>query len=398
MTDELYDRSYYDEDGCSGYASYEDGPWSGWLCDLLIDHFHPRRVLDVGCAKGFLVGRFLERGIDARGIDVSAYAISEGVASLGDKLSVGDITDIGFEDSAFDLVICMETLEHVDPEQVPAAAQELARVSSRHVFASIPSFGFNDFGPQGIPMSPAQQLDAAAHRNFSEITLDDQGRPHHGHVTLATYRWWTERFSEARLQRLGWLERQMSADARLQRFHFNIYALLKTSAPTIGELWPHIRHASLAAGANDIRQLGGGFYHFDSDLAGRWTEREALLFLNGRGRTGVELEYMVPADLPHPLTPYAVIAGTRYPLPEAPGTWQRVRLGADTGSDPSVVLLGVERTWSPAEAWGSQDTNHYGLAWRRASLRKGFAGRMSRLAWRLRTRAGTLMRGHRSVP
>ena len=33
------------------------------------------RVLDVGCAKGFLVKDFLDLGIDAYGLDISEYAL-----------------------------------------------------------------------------------------------------------------------------------------------------------------------------------------------------------------------------------------------------------------------------------------------------------------------------------
>ena len=49
----------------------------GTIADQVVAEIKPRRVLDVGCAKGFLVEALRDRGVEAFGIDVSEYAIGE---------------------------------------------------------------------------------------------------------------------------------------------------------------------------------------------------------------------------------------------------------------------------------------------------------------------------------
>ena len=50
----------------------------------------------------------------------------------------GDVTRLMFDDNAFDLVVCTEVLEHVQPAALEAACAELARVSRRHVLIGVP--------------------------------------------------------------------------------------------------------------------------------------------------------------------------------------------------------------------------------------------------------------------
>ncbi len=377
----MYDREYYDGEAESGYAAYADGEWTAQLCGVFADHLAPRRLLEVGCAKGFLVRRFRSLGIDAYGVDISSYAIGAAPDEVKPYVSVADIRELPWPDGSFDMVLCMETLEHVPPEEVPQAIAELARVSSGTVLCSIPSFGFNDYGPQGLPMTPGQRADARADRSFSELSLDEQGRPHHGHVTLATYRWWTRRFAESGLYRLGWLERELNADVRLHDFQFQLYALRKTSDPQVTTLWPDIARTTLTAGRKDAAQLGPGFYHSDPGLGGRWTNEQALLFLASPGRRWLYLEYMIPAG-PAGLQPYAIVQGRKQVLSGVPGRWTGQHLAIEPGSSPLAALLGVERDWSPAET-GSPDENRYGIAWRYAALCRFNLGKVRMLGRRI---------------
>lgn len=49
----------------------------------------------------------------------------------------GILTNLPFEDNAFDLVYSADVLEHIHPEEVDAVVKELVRVSRRHLFLSI---------------------------------------------------------------------------------------------------------------------------------------------------------------------------------------------------------------------------------------------------------------------
>ena len=73
-----YGQEYFDGPREYGYGGYRyDGRWKPVAKDI-IEHFKLNkgdRVLDIGCAKGFLVKDLLDLGIDAYGVDVSEYAL-----------------------------------------------------------------------------------------------------------------------------------------------------------------------------------------------------------------------------------------------------------------------------------------------------------------------------------
>lgn len=78
--------------------------------------FKPQRILDIGCAKGYLVYLFNEQGIDAYGVDISSYAISKAPEEIKDKLYTLDIEEenLPFPDNLFDLITIVEVLEHLN--------------------------------------------------------------------------------------------------------------------------------------------------------------------------------------------------------------------------------------------------------------------------------------------
>ena len=69
---------YFDGPREYGYGGYQyDGRWKPVALDI-ISHFGlttGSRVLDIGCAKGFLVKDLVNLGMDAFGIDISEYAV-----------------------------------------------------------------------------------------------------------------------------------------------------------------------------------------------------------------------------------------------------------------------------------------------------------------------------------
>lgn len=91
-------------------------------------------VLDVGCGFGGLVRSLLRVGIDARGVDVSDVPIQHANALAPDRFQTGSILNLPFADNSIDTLICTDCLEHIAPDDVPKALQELARVARRNVF------------------------------------------------------------------------------------------------------------------------------------------------------------------------------------------------------------------------------------------------------------------------
>jgi 2-polyprenyl-6-hydroxyphenyl methylase/3-demethylubiquinone-9 3-methyltransferase len=98
------------------------------------------RVLDVGCGGGILAEAMARRGAKVTGIDLSEKALR--VARL--HLQESEL-DIRYEmaaaeefDGEFDVVTCMELLEHVpEPASMVAACARLARPGGQVFFSTI---------------------------------------------------------------------------------------------------------------------------------------------------------------------------------------------------------------------------------------------------------------------
>ena len=71
------------------------------------------RLLDVGCACGFLIETALRRGFDAYGVEFSAEAIALAAPEVQTRITQGDVNllrDRG--DEPFDVVVAFDILEH----------------------------------------------------------------------------------------------------------------------------------------------------------------------------------------------------------------------------------------------------------------------------------------------
>jgi 2-polyprenyl-3-methyl-5-hydroxy-6-metoxy-1,4-benzoquinol methylase len=132
----FYDRTYFDGIGKSNYVSYtrKIAPFGEYAKDIqrLLLHIDKPEgsVLDIGCAKGYLVEELVSRGVTASGIDCSAYAVSVAPVAIRGSLQVGDARELPFGDGSFDMAVSFDVLEHFDIPSALRALREAARVSS----------------------------------------------------------------------------------------------------------------------------------------------------------------------------------------------------------------------------------------------------------------------------
>jgi 2-polyprenyl-6-hydroxyphenyl methylase / 3-demethylubiquinone-9 3-methyltransferase len=103
-----------------------------------------KRVVDVGCGAGLLTEAMAQRGASVLGIDLAPEVLEAARRHLqGGKLDV-EYRSIAAEALAderpagYDLVTCLEMLEHVpDPAAVVAACAKLAKPGASVVFSTI---------------------------------------------------------------------------------------------------------------------------------------------------------------------------------------------------------------------------------------------------------------------
>jgi hypothetical protein len=231
--------------GLSGYERYARDTSNADVAAYMIwRYFNPKQSLDVGCALGFVVEALVELGVDAHGFEYSEWAVEHPAPGAAGRLKWANVCGtLPCKPRSFDVVTALETLEHLPPEDVPAAVRNLAQATRGYVVCTIPSFGPNDHGPHGFLEGkvPDEVLDHYRSQlpgydgpvPYDDLLRDAGGVPIQGHLTIASYRWWTARFEEAGLVRCGAAEERIHlALARLGFSEFwNLYVLRRPEAP-----------------------------------------------------------------------------------------------------------------------------------------------------------------------
>lgn len=103
-----------------------------------------KRVVDIGCGGGILAESMAARGADVTGVDLSEKALGVARLHLYESGQTVNYRHISAEDLAqespagFDVVTCMEMLEHVpDPASTIRACATLARPGGKIFFSTL---------------------------------------------------------------------------------------------------------------------------------------------------------------------------------------------------------------------------------------------------------------------
>jgi 2-polyprenyl-6-hydroxyphenyl methylase/3-demethylubiquinone-9 3-methyltransferase len=102
-----------------------------------------KNVLDLGCAGGFMAEALAKRGASVTGIDPAVEAVDAArahakVEGLSIRYDVGVGEDLPYEDQAFDAVVCVDVLEHVDDlQKVISETERVLRSGGVFMFDTI---------------------------------------------------------------------------------------------------------------------------------------------------------------------------------------------------------------------------------------------------------------------
>ena len=138
-----FGKDYFDGDRIHGYGGYYYHPrfWQATV-KRFRDYYNlaeDASVLDVGCAKGFMLHDFKELmpNLTIAGIDISEYAIENAIETVKPFLRVGNAKELPFEDSSFGLVTAINTIHNLPLEECKQALREIQRVSRAHAFITV---------------------------------------------------------------------------------------------------------------------------------------------------------------------------------------------------------------------------------------------------------------------
>jgi SAM-dependent methyltransferase len=135
---EYYER-YWSEEGFNPTR-----PISDRLHALLATHLpEDGRCLDVGCGDGRSIGLWLRDHVGRYvGVDVSETAAAHARGLGLDARQVPDAAELPFGDGEFDVVVCLEVLEHLfAPHRAAGEALRVLRPGGTY-FATVPNVAY----------------------------------------------------------------------------------------------------------------------------------------------------------------------------------------------------------------------------------------------------------------
>lgn len=100
------------------------------------------KILDIGCAYGFLLDEARKLGWEARGLELNSGAVSYAVNKLNLDVSEGSITTVGFLENSFDIVTAIGTIEHfIDPVAVVRKVNKILKPGGYFAITTINTKG-----------------------------------------------------------------------------------------------------------------------------------------------------------------------------------------------------------------------------------------------------------------
>jgi SAM-dependent methyltransferase len=113
-----YDETYFEGRNSNywwtvgSYGNLRQYPHWKEMLELIREFRRGGRLLDVGCAYGFLVDE-ASKYFESYGIDVSGFAVKKSKGYCRGNVSRASASRLPFRDESFDAVTLVDTLEHV---------------------------------------------------------------------------------------------------------------------------------------------------------------------------------------------------------------------------------------------------------------------------------------------
>jgi SAM-dependent methyltransferase len=141
-----FEKDFFDGDRRHGYGGFSYNPrfWEP-VIPTFKEHWNitqENSILDVGCAKGFMLHDFSEiiSGIKIAGVDISEYAIENSLESVRSNLKVADAKNLPYLDNSFDYVISINTIHNLERDECKKALQEIERVAKKGSFITVDAY------------------------------------------------------------------------------------------------------------------------------------------------------------------------------------------------------------------------------------------------------------------
>ncbi len=141
-----FSKEFFDGDRSHGYGGFN---YHARFWQPVIPTFQAHwglastsSVLDVGCAKGFMLHDFAELipGITVKGVDISEYAVKNAIEDMRPHVQVADAKCLPFADKSFDVVIAITTIHNLERAELIQSLREIERVARLGSFITVDAY------------------------------------------------------------------------------------------------------------------------------------------------------------------------------------------------------------------------------------------------------------------
>jgi SAM-dependent methyltransferase len=161
-----------------------------------------RSCFELGCFTGSVMSLLAEADITVRGAEVSHLAFTFAHPNIRDAIMFGDLLTLDI-DRRFDVVLCMDVLEHVSPLRLDQYIEKILLIvdDDGYVYLNAPMWGRDHiFGVFEEPYLD-EWLAVGDGSYWRHWPCDEKGWPIHGHLVWASAGWWERKFRDHGLVR-----------------------------------------------------------------------------------------------------------------------------------------------------------------------------------------------------
>jgi SAM-dependent methyltransferase len=156
-----------------------------------------RSCFELGCFTGPVISLLADAGVSVLGAEVSHLAFAFAYPNVRDAILYGDLLTLDIQ-RRFDVVLCMDVLEHVSPLTLDQYIEKIVSVldENGYLYLNSPMWGRDlIFGIFEEPYLE-EWLTVGDTSYWRHWPCDDKGWPLHGHLVWASTVWWERKFRD----------------------------------------------------------------------------------------------------------------------------------------------------------------------------------------------------------
>jgi Domain of unknown function (DUF4214)/Methyltransferase domain len=157
---------------------------------------------ELGCFTGSVMSLLANAGISVLGTEASHLAFTFAHPNIREAMIFGDLLTLVI-DRRFDVVLCMDVLEHISPLRLDQYIEKLLSLvdGDGYVYLNAPMWGKDTvFGEFEKPYLE-EWLTVGERAYWRHWPCDPKGWPIHGHLVWAGAGWWERKFRDYGLVR-----------------------------------------------------------------------------------------------------------------------------------------------------------------------------------------------------